>query len=982
MKTKKFSLCPLTLAIVSTFMVMTGAVYAQTVNAPINSDQAFSSETLVEGDGLYNVVGKVGGTLNLTLNSDAKLSLTNNIEYSDLYEYFVNDSGLHRNAISVVNAGFADVNFEGQGTVVISMNDLYAGGPSGILAGAESLINCSRDSKVASGGSLGDIIFGDDVAVELSGSLASGILLRPSEGDVARNTLTAQFNNGLSLNLDRTNAFSGAANVMGIGANFYNIEIHKTASSINLKAGARDRGLQGIVIGRLGNLTITAPLTITLDGQNNDSVIGGLHGIQFATTINPDGVFGSQNPTTPDPDVTINGPLTINLKDAPKSQAYGFHLSGAERDYTFNDTITVNSSNVKYAYGLYSSQNTATQDIAMNLEAASQAIGLYLYGPEAQFSSDNVDITVSSAASTAIYARENAQYTAKSAHLVATGASDYGIRVTGDATNDYHASVTVTDSLSVTGPNPLRAANTGTIDIQKDFIANTDNAYILADGGNIRLNSSGAGTVQFNGRTEVTGDGSIEMNLGTSGLWNATSYSSLTGLSAGVGSNLLLAASTADINSGTALLTVSGTEAVHLAYDVSSQEGSKITVYGEGIQLQKGDRIDLIYSNAGFTLNNEVVTAETDLSGLKGDMDVTSRTSLFRVAQTRLASNAYDLVFDEDSQSLIATIEEKKPVTPENPQPLPSTALHPETDALMQSSVAALTSLFAMDDLLIDTALKSSSTAPADTVFAAVRGGKWSFDAGAGLDADVYSAILGWTLKADSLTFGPFIEIGHSDYDTETREGSLRHNGSGSQNFVGGGLYAKWQMPYNMNLTGYVKGGVIENNFGVTLAGQKMDFDRSSAYWGAHLGAHWNFVIDDGVTIRPFVSYFYDGRASESFRQGAVGDVAGAFFEYDALNAHRIQVGSMFEVAYSQSVRPYFGMTLENVISAEAKGSATDGDGTMSLKSSDLEGTTGIVAAGLSYLDPAGVFEFNFGINGYTGAREGASAQASARWNF
>ena len=148
------------------------------------------------------------------------------------------------------------------------------------------------------------------------------------------------------------------------------------------------------------------------------------------------------------------------------------------------------------------------------------------------------------------------------------------------------------------------------------------------------------------------------------------------------------------------------------------------------------------------------------------------------------------------------------------------------------------------------------------------------------------------------------------------------------------------------------------------------------------MGAHWNFVIDDGVTIRPFVSYFYDGRASESFRQGAVGDVAGAFFEYDALNAHRIQVGSMFEVAYSPSVRPYFGMTRENVISAEAKGSATDVDGTMSLKSSDLEGTTGIVAAGLSYLDPAGVFEFNFGINGYTGAREGASAQASARWNF
>ena len=103
---------------------------------------------------------------------------------------------------------------------------------------------------------------------------------------------------------------------------------------------------------------------------------------------------------------------------------------------------------------------------------------------------------------------------------------------------------------------------------------------------------------------------------------------------------------------------------------------------------------------------------------------------------------------------------------------------------------------------------------------------------------------------------------------------------------------------------------------------------------------------------------------------------------FDTINAHRVQLGAMFEYAYSETARPYFGITYEHVIKAEANGTAVDSQGQLSLNSSDIEGATGIVSAGWSYVNPAQDFEFNCGVNGYSGTRNGVSAQMSANWLF
>ena len=70
----------------------------------------------------------------------------------------------------------------------------------------------------------------------------------------------------------------------------------------------------------------------------------------------------------------------------------------------------------------------------------------------------------------------------------------------------------------------------------------------------------------------------------------------------------------------------------------------------------------------------------------------------------------------------------------------------------------------------------------------------------------------------------------------------------------------------------------------------------------------------------------------------------------------------------------------EQILAAEAKGTATDAQGSFDLNSSDLEGSTGILSAGWTYQD--GNFSTELGLNGYAGTRNGVSGQIQANWKF
>ena len=424
-----------------------------------------------------------------------------------------------------------------------------------------------------------------------------------------------------------------------------------------------------------------------------------------------------------------------------------------------------------------------------------------------------------------------------------------------------------------------------------------------------------------------------------------------------------------------ALIEVTGSKAVVLQAD--GDQHSTVAIGGTDITFEVGSSYTLIDSAAGFEdLTGQKLTAGTDLSGIKTDMIVESLPSVIRIDKTTFTKDDYDLSIVDGTngdQSLVIDIAGGGSTSSE---------INSETDALMESSLSTMTTHFAADDLFVDSVLRSRD-GKRDGLFTAARGGKWSYDTRTRIENNIVSGLLGYGAKlSNDLTMGAFIEMGHGSYDTRTHISGSTKAGGGSHNYGGLGVFGDYAMPSfeGLHFTGYLKVGLLRNEFNSNIAGANVDYDRTGVYWGAHLGTHYDWDLTQSIRSRVFLSYFYDGQGDESFDIAGDGDVGGAHVSYDAIHAHRVQLGSMFEFAVSDTWRPYLGLTFEQILAAEAKGTATDAQGSFDLNSSDLEGSTGILSAGWTYQD--GNFSTELGLNGYAGTRNGVSGQIQANWKF
>lgn len=431
------------------------------------------------------------------------------------------------------------------------------------------------------------------------------------------------------------------------------------------------------------------------------------------------------------------------------------------------------------------------------------------------------------------------------------------------------------------------------------------------------------------------------------------------------------------LENNTAMLQVAGNMWSPVQFKLSGENHTTIAIAGTDVSFKIGDSYTLIQSANGFTDENGMkITADTELSGIKSDMTLTTYSSLVRTHTDTLLAEEYELVVSEDGESLSMNVVKEINNGPG------VTEINPETDALMESSLSTMTTHFAADDLFVDAVLRSRD-GKRDGLFTAARGGKWSFDTRTRIENNIVSGLLGYGAKlSNDLTMGAFIEMGHGSYDTRTHVAGSTKAGGGSHNYGGLGLFGDYAMPSieGLHFTGYLKVGLLRNEFNSNIAGANVDYDRTGVYWGAHLGTHYDWDLTQSIRSRVFLSYFYDGQGDESFDIAGEGDVGGAHVSYDAIHAHRVQLGSMFEFAVSDTWRPYLGLTFEQILAAEAKGTATDAQGTMDLNSSDLEGSTGILSAGWTY--QAGNFSTELGLNGYAGTRNGVSGQIQANWKF
>ena len=956
---KKRKLTPLTIAL---GLALVGNAYAANIvdGTLINSSTSFDEDTV------YIVAA--GSTTVASNSTDVPVVITiAEGKTLTLENTFANTQSKVIDASS--KSGMV---FEG-GNVILRRDD------TGSDKATEQYFIRATDGQIIFGGPAPQIIGGvefKNASTKMEGTIAQGIYVMGA----------TSFTEGFDMTLNRSDAaITTPENTTGV--HLKGGSLYTKSATIKMIAGAKDVAMRGIWVEAGGDFQAES-VTLNLDANGNSFSGRTLSGLLVAGAAGKSGL-------------TVTGDVNIRIKNNPDKNvvARGMELS-SDRKYLFGGTSNIEISNVVNAYGVDTTRGAVTFDGDLNIQL-SQINGSDYYGAVGINATGNknngtvADVTVKNADIRITDSKP--LYDEKYVPVRAVHAQ-------GDS------KVMFTNSLSTNAG--LKSVANATIDIQKGFVTSEPIALTAQADSSILVNSSKQGTVHFSGYTERTANygtpnGTISMNIGSGAegddsYWNVTQASTLTSLSLAKNASLFFKVRDTDLDGTNALITVTGAAAT--AVELAS--GSSIALYGSGFDLEAGKTIQLIKSDKGIEKDGNALAAGDSLDDLKGDLTVIDIKSLIRATETGFSKDQYDLSMKTD-ELLIATLKEKAPApTPDpdpdpdpdpNPDPKPNPDPVPEpdrpsgdkvndqTNALMQSSIATAATMFAADELLIDTTMKSRQGVRQTGPFAAARVGRYDLDVRGDLETNVISGLLGYAVNLQGSEIGAFVEMGHGTYDTKTTVTSPvgETKGDGKHNYVGFGVYGNYATPIDwLHVTGYVKGGWLRNEFSAPIAGVSVDFDRTSNYWGAHLGMYGEFQAAGKIKNRTFLNYFYDGRESESYEASGSSEVAGARFHFDALNVHRVQAGSLIEYQYSSTLRPYASVAYEYAFKANAEGSARDHIGTLAMNGTDLEGGTGILSLGWTYLNEANTFEFDCGVNGYAGVRKGVSAQLQAAWKF
>ena len=942
---KKRKLTPLTIAL---GLALVGNAYAANIvdGTLINSSTSFDEDTvyIVAAGSITVASNSTDVPVVITIAEGKTLTLENT---------FANTQSKVIDASS--KSGMV---FEG-GNVILRRDD------TGSDKATEQYFIRATDGQIIFGGPAPQIIGGvefKNASTKMEGTIAQGIYVMGA----------TSFTEGFDMTLNRSDAaITTPENTTGV--HLKGGSLYTKSATIKMIAGAKDVAMRGIWVEAGGDFQAES-VTLNLDANGNSFSGRTLSGLLVAGAAGKSGL-------------TVTGDVNIRIKNNPDKNvvARGMELS-SDRKYLFGGTSNIEISNVVNAYGVDTTRGAVTFDGDLNIQL-SQINGSDYYGAVGINATGNMNNgTV-------------ADVTVKNADIRITDSKPLydekyvpvrAVHAQGDS------KVTFTNSLSTNAG--LKSVANATIDIQKGFVTSEPIALTAQADSSILVNSSKQGTVHFSGYTERTANygtpnGTISMNIGSGAegddsYWNVTQASTLTSLSLAKNASLFFKVRDTDLDGTNALITVTGAAAT--AVELAS--GSSIALYGSGFDLEAGKTIQLIKSDKGIEKDGNALAAGDSLDDLKGDLTVIDIKSLIRATETGFSKDQYDLSMKTD-ELLIATLKEKAPApTPDpDPDPVPepdrpsSDKVNDQTNALMQSSIAAAATMFAADELLIDTTMKSRQGVRQTGPFAAARVGRYDLDVRGDLETNVISGLLGYAVNLQGSEIGAFVEMGHGTYDTKTTVTSPvgETKGDGKHNYVGFGVYGNYATPIDwLHVTGYVKGGWLRNEFSAPIAGVSVDFDRTSNYWGAHLGMYGEFQAAGKIKNRTFLNYFYDGRESESYEASGSSEVAGARFHFDALNVHRVQAGSLIEYQYSSTLRPYASVAYEYAFKANAEGSARDHIGTLAMNGTDLEGGTGILSLGWTYLNEANTFEFDCGVNGYAGVRKGVSAQLQAAWKF
>ena len=269
-----------------------------------------------------------------------------------------------------------------------------------------------------------------------------------------------------------------------------------------------------------------------------------------------------------------------------------------------------------------------------------------------------------------------------------------------------------------------------------------------------------------------------------------------------------------------------------------------------GVNLQKGDTVNLLVNSNGLTTDDELQTVES--SKLADES--------FLVPHNLATDTKYELsISKKDETTIITTVENVEEVTPDpepKPEPTPTPTPEPKPEPKSGSSdrlkspvetrMAVATMINAGSDLLAGQGMLNAQVAAGDkeaaggfNSFAAVGLSKLRAMSGSHVDIKGIGLNLGFARELENskgkLLFGPIVEYGHGSYDSYLDNG-LKADGNAS--YWGLGLIAKQTNSNGFYYEGSLRAGRVKSDYSSQLSEvSHADYDSSATYWAAHLGA-------------------------------------------------------------------------------------------------------------------------------------------------
>lgn len=377
--------------------------------------------------------------------------------------------------------------------------------------------------------------------------------------------------------------------------------------------------------------------------------------------------------------------------------------------------------------------------------------------------------------------------------------------------------------------------------------------------------------------------------------------------------------------------------------------GMKFAVHRSGAtqKLAKGDTFTLMENTTGGGHNITVdsgVTAE--------GMDGVSRRYTFDIAQD-----------PHDAHKLIATVTKA--------------GMGEQSKSIVETRAGA--SAFLNDGadftagLGMDAAKKEARAAAAPAggsygLWAGMGGGSLRHETGSYVDMKGWNLGVGWArenaVQAGTLTFGPFIEYGRGSYDSYLDDGT---HGSGKTNYLGAGMMAKLETGSHWADSSLRIGRTKSDYTGLA------NYDTTSTYYGVQVGIGKDFHVRENDTVGAYVRYAYAHTAGTSAHLSS-----GETFDFDAVNSHRLRVGTRYTHGATALSQFYAGLAWEYEFDGDAR-ATSQGD---SAPSPSLKGGSALLELGYRFAPQGSRMSYDLNLNGWQGKRKGVTGGVSVKWAF